>query len=166
LSTVVYRNGVLAADRQVTSDTVILGQVRKIFAAPGCLVGITGAYGDAMAFVAWAKDGFDPKKRPDTTRDVEAVIVKPDGAFVVRGSPNWTEETIGSDFYASGSGSHIAMGALAMGADSVQAVEIACQFDIFSGGGIDVLRLEDIQAPIKRVAKPPVKKPNGSAKKQ
>lgn len=147
MSTVVYRDGILAADRQITGDNMILGKVQKIFVAGDCLVGITGAYSDAVAFVRWAETGFDPKRRPNTERDVEAVVVQRDGSFHVRTSPLWIEEPITTDYYASGSGSHIAIGALAMGADPAKAVQVACEYDIFSGGGIDVLTIKDIPAP-------------------
>lgn len=152
MSTVVYRDGILAADRQITGDNMILGKVQKVFVAGDHLVGITGAYADAMAFVQWASTNFDPKRKPQTERDVEAVVVRRDGSFHVRSSPLWVEEPITTNFYASGSGSHIAIGALAMGADPVKAVQIACEYDIFSGGGIDALTVEDIPRPKRKRA--------------
>jgi hypothetical protein len=54
-------------------------------------------------------------------------------------------------FYASGSGRDLAIGALAMGADAVQAAEIACTYCTECGVGLDVVELKT--APKKRVAK-------------
>lgn len=150
MSTVVYRDGVLAADRQVTDDNRCLGEVRKIFKGKDCLIGTTGAYSDAMAFVKWAEKGFPPKEKPESVRDVEAIVVRRDGSYYVTTAPLWIEEPIGSDFYASGSGSSIAIGALAMGATSVEAVQIAMQYDVYTGKGLDVLTLDDIPKPARR----------------
>ena len=44
--------------------------------------------------------------------------------------------------FAEGSGRDFAYGAMAMGADAVRAVEIANQYDVHCGGGVDVLTFD------------------------
>ena len=46
--------------------------------------------------------------------------------------------------FAFGSGAHFARGAMLAGASAYQAVQIACKCDVFSGGEIGVLKLDDV----------------------
>jgi ATP-dependent HslUV protease subunit HslV len=69
----------------------------------------------------------------------EAVILAPGHPVVYVGSDGlMTQE--GCEFYALGSGSRIAYGALAAGASAEEAVRIAARYDTSTGGEVVVLR--------------------------
>ncbi len=69
--------------------------------------------------------------------DIHMILVPPEGpALMVN---DFGESEICAPFYAIGSGYELAMGAMAMGASAEEAVRVAIQYDIHSGGEITVL---------------------------
>lgn len=67
-------------------------------------------------------------------------VISPDGYIIVWGDHGpWR---VDRPFYALGSGSTVAMGAMQQGASAVEAVEAAIALDIYSGGPIRVLKQE------------------------
>jgi ATP-dependent protease HslVU (ClpYQ) peptidase subunit len=50
-----------------------------------------------------------------------------------------------SEFVAIGSGAAVALGAMAYGATAREAVRIAIEFDVYSGGEIQEVRLDDLR---------------------
>lgn len=70
---------------------------------------------------------------------VTMLMVAPDGSL--RRLTKGGVASFEAPFYADGSGGEYAMGAMAMGANARQAVQVACRFDLASGDGIDTLTL-------------------------
>lgn len=141
MTTIVYRNGVMASDSAVTDSGGMVGETDKVFRVRGHLVGGCGSLGAVLAFVEWFRAGADPDKRPKMDDAFDTLVVTPEGVV------NWYDcELIASEFrapfHAIGSGHKIALGALHMGASARQAVKIACMVDNASGGKIKTLRLK------------------------
>lgn len=135
MTTVAYRGGVMAADSLVTGSEIRRGTTRKIHRLEdGGLVGFAGDLGWHDAIILWMNNGADPDFRPKLPENYRlyGMWVKPTHEVLVF-SQDLNLSFCESDFHAQGSGNEIAIGAMAHGASAFQAVEIACQFDVFSG---------------------------------
>lgn len=139
MTTIAYRDGVLAADSQVTScNNCSAGSARKIGRLPdGSLWAFAGAIQMMEACVAWAaKQEGNPPQLDDGT----FVIFRHDGAVREWWGKGWLQ--VEGDFHAWGSGERPARAAMMAGAGPGRAVEIAAALDSDTGGEITVLRRE------------------------
>jgi len=138
MSVVVWDGKTLAADRQATLNNTKC-QTRKITRLPsGDLLAWVGNSESGLALLKWYLSGADPETWPEVQKgdDWSRLIV------VHKGKVWEYEQTpvkipLHQKFGAWGSGSDLAIGALAMGADAVQAVKIASKFNIYCGLGVD-----------------------------
>lgn len=145
MTTVAYRDGVLAADRRVTGGPSIYYDICKLRRGPcGTLYAMAGATSYALALLDWlmaGQQGPAPTNPPETP--IEVITISPAGEI----NEWYNGLRIGpilcgpGDFLAWGSGRGGALGAMAMGASARQAVEIAARFDCATGGKTDVLEL-------------------------
>jgi hypothetical protein len=149
MTTVVWDGRRLATDRQVHSNGV-RESITKIVTLEKYAGGrdvIGACFGDlvsGLALVDWYKSGADPKQWPQQPAEANdracLVVVNPRVSPLVK--VYFREpfpQVIEDPFMAWGSGREFALGALAMGADAKRAVEVACEFDIYSGRGVDVV---------------------------
>lgn len=140
-------------DRIVSDSQVSLAHkgiwypAAKLIRGPGLVAGASGDGGDCTRFLRWAAGGCKPKDEPkwrDTTSEdqVLAILVKEDGIYAFSvGDPE--PELIDADYFAIGSGGKAARVAMMLGKTPEEAVEIACQVDLWSGGKIQVLTLKE-----------------------
>jgi 20S proteasome alpha/beta subunit len=137
VTTIVYADGVMAADTQITVGATKY-QGTKIFRLKdGSLFG--GA-GDGPV-VNRARDYLEGKRstRPKVDQCV-MLRVMPDGEIRFHAA-TWDYEVLTDRFVAIGSGSEFALGALECGKGAVQAVEIACRRDANSGFPVESISL-------------------------
>lgn len=143
MTTIAYRDGVLAADSLSTRYGNREGTVCKIAKKANLMAGASGSADMCQAFRVWFMTGCkgQPPYMGDPDKSwAEGFIVMPDGAVAVFGpSSQWVNQPYGG-FSAWGSGSDVALGAMAAGATAEQAVAAAIMLDINSGGEITVLR--------------------------
>jgi ATP-dependent protease HslVU (ClpYQ) peptidase subunit len=145
MTTVAYKNGVMAGDRMSREGNVKHARMTKIFRSRGHLVGFSGAADVAMVLLRWFDNGADPAEWPDPHGEdgVEAsmLVVSPAGkvSYYERFPVPLIME---QEFHAIGSGRDFALAVLSMGYDAVKAVEVASELDAFTGGGVDVLMLK------------------------
>ncbi|SFI84433.1 hypothetical protein [Albimonas pacifica] len=139
MTTIAYRDGVMVADTGCWDGDTYVGEVVKaIRTSAGALVGVSGSAADAGRVFAWAEGGADGPL--EIKNGTEALLVSPEGAisFIeTEGRP----VPIKTEFAATGSGTTIAIGAMAAGASAERAVEIAAQRDAHTRGPFTVLRL-------------------------
>lgn len=143
MTVIVYHKGSLAADRQSSCGGRKVATT-KIVRRDGMLLGGSGDHASMAEMTSWVERGADPDKFPAcqlTDRWSRLLRVLPDGRLLVyeQGPQPLVFDT---DTFATGSGGDLAIGAIAMGADIVQAVRIACLYDTGCGMGIDVLRTD------------------------
>lgn len=137
MTTLAYRNGVIAADSLATSAGYRDGLVIKIRKIGPLLVGGVGTSAVCERFVDWVRKGMTGDS-PWTGTDLgNSMIVTPDDTILVFGQ-NGPWRTRG-DFYAMGSGELLALGAMAHGASAAEAVAAAIRFDVHSGGPVRTL---------------------------
>jgi hypothetical protein len=148
---IVYRDGVLAADTRVLDCWTSAGNSIKIAKRGPLLAGATGEssitrvfldWFRSEAFLEWLKIGGGPycdMMIPGRDKETTGFVVLPDDSLLrfENGNPPYR---VRSPFYAFGSGSWVALGALDRGATAVEAVEVAGRWDIGTGPVGMVLR--------------------------
>jgi hypothetical protein len=165
MTTIAYRDGILAADSRLTVDSGSGARkhfCRKLFRkritegkkAYDVVIATAGESSPGMVFVDWYGSG---KPVPDLFLhiggDFTCLVLTPKGLFeydlYCRG------ELIEEEFYAVGSGSMAAIAAMHCGKSALEAVRIASRIDPFTGGRIVT---ESISKPeVKRVSKKAVR---------
>jgi len=129
MTTIVYRDGVMAADTAVFDRGVYVGQAIKIFrSVNGTLGGVAGCFGDSSAFGVWFKNGFDEETPDFKDADSEGLIVHKNGDAEWVGKDK-KRFPIQAEYHTIGSGFLVAMGALHIGASALRAVEVAADLD-------------------------------------
>lgn len=107
--------------------------MQKIHRVGGGLVGFAGSIAYGLAIVEWLKDGADDDRYPKE-KDGTVIIVDSRGRISALESESKTVCRIRDKFVAIGSGSAIALGAMAAGATAYEAVKIAGRFDAYTRG--------------------------------
>jgi hypothetical protein len=141
MTTIAYRNGVMAADSAIFDRGCHVGECVKIFRAPsGIIGGAAGCLGDLCALRDWILGDCDGKPPEFGDEDSEGLVVHPTGVVEWIG-PKQKRIEHRSEFHVIGSGFRIAMGAMHMGATAFQAVEIAAKLDSYTRGPITTIGL-------------------------
>lgn len=139
MTTIVYRDGVLAADTQVNGcNNCPVGSLTKVGATPdGYWWAFTGQAQQQAAAAEWAQKRIDD---PPKTEEGCLILITPEGAVREWWGNGWLQ--CEAAFFAWGSGERMARAAMMAGADPHRAVEIASALDTDTGGEITVLRWE------------------------
>jgi 20S proteasome alpha/beta subunit len=141
MTTIAYKDGVLAADRRIDGWQ----SISKIFKLKnGAYVAGAGNFDDIIEAVAWL-DG-NPRKtdRPELpANENDILLIDGSGAYWLT-DPFLKPVKILEPFYSVGSGSKYALGAMASGMTAIEAVGIAMKFDPNSGGGIDSVTITSL----------------------
>lgn len=145
MTTIVFRDGVLAADQCITHHDVTVGHRRKIAEVQtpgGDLLGWIACSGwpsDSITIAKWLTKWPEIGEAPKRVQDGDTsgvFLMKSGDVWIIAGGAPFQMEM---DFHATGTGFEIAMGALAMGATAEKAVEIASKYDQSTGGGVDTV---------------------------
>lgn len=149
MTIIVWDGKTLAADKQATDDGVkrTVTKIRRVKSGPtkGCLIAGSGPCGQANALMDWFEDGADPELFPkyqDSDQLAAILTVITPEKKILRYEYCVTPIVFEDEQYCTGSGREIAYGALALGADAVTAVSVACEYLIDCGMGIDKLTLK------------------------
>ena len=149
MTTIVYRDGVLAADDKAWSQGWIMpGTVRKILKTEdGRLLGGLGPLTNCARYIAWLKDvARDEAKRPIIDNDSCIIEVRGYEIIVIHDSGG-IGEIEALPYKAFGSGRPVALGALYMGASAFDAVLAAIAHDDSTNGGVESISLNPTQGP-------------------
>lgn len=140
MTTIAYRDGVMAADSQTTMQGGRRANVLKVFKINGFLVGVAGSACMAMNllddFTVYAKGKIPPRimelKPASNNEWAFMLVVTPKGhAYKYEnGGRPWR---LYGKYHSIGCGSDYAMAAMEMGADAIKAVMVAAKFDINTG---------------------------------
>lgn len=142
MSVIVWDGTTLAADTQCTHQNM-KRTMSKIFRHGDKLVAGVGDVRSVSAVRSWLDAGMDPAKFPVLGDDDSSTVwvISKDGLLQFERSPH--PLVFADTKLADGSGRDYAMGAMAMGANAIKAVEVACQFDVYCGGEVEWMRLDD-----------------------
>jgi len=157
MTTIAYKDGTIACDSCWTyMETQVVSASKITRLSSGGLLGQAGD-NDGREMVTFLDKIKSPKQLPTRSALMElgisfvGVLVLPRGhAFMVasRENPKDFDDECGiwecnRGFIATGSGSDIALGAMAAGKSAADAVKIACKFDINSRLPVHVLKLRN-----------------------
>ena len=140
MTIIAYRNGIMACDScwaSISTGLIDSLQTKISRLEGGVLYGAAGDADDRVVVETFNKIKR-PKQIPSVQKlkkmeaDVDALLVFPSGDIysVLTGEKNAECMRIAREFHATGSGHQLALGAMAMGATAVQAVEVACKYNI------------------------------------
>lgn len=156
MTTIAYKNGVIASDSRVTVESEAGGarnfDTKKLFRKTvqidgkptDVILATAGESAPGSLFVdAWGTGKSLTEIRELFTyseADFTILVVSPTGLFEV---DKWcVMEPVYEPFYAIGSGAKLAMGAMEAGASAARAVEIACKRDPYTAPPIVTMRLK------------------------
>lgn len=151
MTTIAYRDGVIAGDGRETSweqgesTFIIRDDCVKVVRLPdGRLFGGSRTSEDIARLLDALIAACEPESRnrwPNPSLDdINAIVVDTDGTIHVYEGTRW--EKVDMPYYAVGSGARAAFPAMFAGADAKKAVEAGIRFDPFSGGKITTLKLK------------------------
>jgi len=142
MTTIAYKDGVLAADRLCDSYPGKFEAQKILLLKSGGVLAGAGDRADIEKFYRWYDAGQPEGKEPKLTDGSMAILIAELGQPLLYANESMFPIVMDTvDFYAIGSGSNYAIGAMAMGADAIQAVRVACQHEIYSGGAIQFIRV-------------------------
>ena len=150
MTTLAYRDGVMATDTGALFGGMKYRQENKIIRRKNALIGIVGNYIDGLVFADWWEAGADRSNLP-VFREYGADKVGPDFEVLVAepGKVTWWAQHFQPDliavpFWAIGSGNKAAMAVMHMGADPAEAIRITILVDYYTNGDVQVESVEDI----------------------
>lgn len=155
MTTVVWKKpGVLACDKMATMDGNRYRGTQKLQVTKTHAYVVVGCLGYGLKMIKWI-EGTREDDSPLLDHDETAVVAMnlKTGRCSVWEAPG-VEIPVEDNLFATGSGGHIALGALAMGASAEEAVRAAAAWDDGTGFGVQVVASE-------RALKPPRRKQAG-----
>lgn len=148
MTTVAYRDGIMAADSCVTYGAIIMPcNITKVTKfANGSIFAYSGTIelGELLkrelARCIHEQDGILPDCDIDRQDNAfSAAIVQPDGEVLFHEGRTWIQMDV--PYFALGSGKDYAYAAMYLGASAEQAVKCACTLDLNSGGKIKKVKI-------------------------
>jgi ATP-dependent protease HslVU (ClpYQ) peptidase subunit len=139
MTTIVYKDGVLAADTLITEGNRKLpgAAIKAVRLPDGHLFAYCGSVADGETCLhALLQDEDLPPMKHTTAILIDHKAKRP---YTYEGRGGWLKQSV--KWGAWGSGSDYAYGALEMGATAVQAVKVAIKYDAGSRGPIRTLKL-------------------------
>lgn len=144
MTIIAYKDGILAADDAFVQEDMMWGTAEKIWKRnDGTLIGAHGEAGWCEKFKDWVlggEEGDAPEAEKDGPGYSCGLIVRNDGRVEIH-APTGVLPFSG-EYYAMGSGSALALGAMASGKSAAEAVGVAIQHCCWCGGGTTVLTHE------------------------
>lgn len=136
MTTIAYRDGILAADsRGMASGWIRPNPARKLRRVESVygdwIVGICGEYARLEPFIKWLAAGPDRGTMPDMDSSTAIVLGRDGGLTVYEDGGHFSLDPAG--YHAWGTGWPPAVAALHMGATAERAVEIAALVDNCTG---------------------------------
>ncbi len=143
MTTIAYKNGVMAADTLAVKGNHKHAGAVKLFTVEKCLVGFAGDMCDIPVLLDWLEgqaleypnlDWRTPKDFPEDM-DTSVLIVSFNKGIQVL-EHGGCLVPIAGDMHAIGTGSQFAIGAMAHGASAAKAVSVTSTLDAYTGGGV------------------------------
>jgi len=149
MSIIAYDGRYIAADRQSTQYDMSR-PTTKLFLHGACVLGVVGDYALALLLRQWFAQGANEDKWPEAATKDDGVntclvVANRQGLGTYREHPILVP--LETEHWAFGCGAEIAMGAMGMGADARQAVEVASKYSVFCGEGMDWYDLQALPEP-------------------
>jgi ATP-dependent protease HslVU (ClpYQ) peptidase subunit len=139
MTTVAYKDGIMASDSQVTDNGVKDFHTNKLLRLDdGTLVGYCGNYLDLVSLKEKIEGALSKKVSKKDLQGITFMVVTKHTLSTLQGGGLINMDT---QPYAIGSGALYARAAMKAGASAEDAVRVAIEMDIYSGGEIHTLKL-------------------------
>lgn len=158
MTTIAYRDGILACDSEETHEDDKSGEVsfyhtdkiyrrkckysadgsKKLAKSYDALIGTRGEIGPSLIAVDWWGTGEEePDDRMYSESQFDILVLQPDGLWTMdQYFRPWKINIDEEGYFAVGSGMKAALGAMYMGATAIEAIAAAIQCDPGTGGAI------------------------------
>lgn len=139
MTTIAFKDGWLAADTRVSENDIIAGQMTKIVTLPtGEMMAGCGTVSTIHECFDWflRKPRSAKSQLPSLYEDTSIIIIDAQGR-VAEHTASGIVAKIHAPFLAWGTGKDFALGAMAAGKSAAAAIEIACQFDVYSAAPVE-----------------------------
>jgi ATP-dependent protease HslVU (ClpYQ) peptidase subunit len=151
MTTIAYRDGIIASDSRATWDDWSQSRCIKLYRAKSkvdpvkgdVIVATAGHSAASLLFLDWMEIGGEPRlheRGVDENTEFECLVVHKSGVWVA--DRLCRLEKLEEDFWAAGSGRQAALGAMHAGKGAMDAVRIATRIDPFSGGRVVSMSLD------------------------
>ena len=140
MTTITYRNGIIAADSGVWVEDTLSHKTKKLYRLKdGSVAGFCGALTEALALIEWLNGDKDVKVN---WSQATILVIKPTGRMLMYDAekPVVLRKT---PYVAIGSGTSIALGAFHHGATAIEAVQAAIAHDAKSIGPVSSLKVNE-----------------------
>lgn len=142
MTTIAWDGNTLAADKQTSIDGSATTTTKIVTRNIGYF-GFSGDYDRAQEIIDWVDEvGTDrefPKLPEDSDYHATVLLITVEDGVVYEYRNSKYPLVIENEFYAIGSGAPYAMAAMHCNKTAEEAVKIANIYDIYSGGGVDVI---------------------------
>lgn len=141
MTTIAYRDGVIAADTGLTlgSSRTICTVTKIARNSKGDLVGVCGGATFGGQFLTWFVNGEELSKRPSFEKDEDrTIVIRRNGEIEIHEVGGFYPIPK-APYFAIGAGRHEALGAMFVGADAETAVRAAMAHDPSTFGEVMVL---------------------------
>lgn len=134
MTTIATDGRMMVADGLSTSSGIVISEcaVKMHQLEDGRVFGGCGYYHEVMSVVRWLEAG-EPDERPTVDQDFMGLLLSDDGAELIEHGMARQRCVMP---VAIGSGRDIAIGAMMAGKGPIEAVKLACERDVYSGGQI------------------------------
>jgi ATP-dependent protease HslVU (ClpYQ) peptidase subunit len=132
----------LAADKMACSAGYGYTVTKVHRLRDGGIAAFAGDGDGAMALLAWLNAAQNPAAYPEAQKDndTSALVIRPDGSVWSYGKTPYPQR-IECERYGMGHGRDFALAAMHCGKSAREAVDLACQLDVYCGNGVDTLEL-------------------------
>ena len=154
MTTIAYKDGIIAADTQLNVDSVKVLSADKIVILnkDTILAGAGETWAIAVAERFFRQEDWETKldakpeiaKEKDDDNPLDAILIYKGQAFLV--DRFLSPELLKHPYFAVGSGWKFAMAGMHQGMSAVAAVEFASEFDVYTNNKIRWLNVEEFQA--------------------
>lgn len=159
MTTIAFKDGVMACDSQITRGDECLFGVSKVatFRDRAYLAGICGSAYDFILIEGLLHQNIDGLLEPtefhrnwEPMPDSDSTILLVDnvGALWNIRARDGAAILLPNPIDAIGSGGEYALGAMAAGASAFEAVQIACRYNVYSGGPVRAFKHHNIMVEV------------------
>ena len=142
MSVIAWDGKSLAVDKQGTCGDMRLTVKKARMLKNDVVLAWAGDQEQGLVLARWYMDGADISEWPEFQKEEQwTQLIIADGNTICYYETEPEIQRVNDSFMAWGSGRELAMGALAMGANAEQAVNIAIKFNVHCGIGCDVFKL-------------------------
>lgn len=164
MTTIAYKNGVLAADSLINYGTFSNGEINKIHVVSipeddgkrvrRAMMAVSGAVWVIEPLIEWIECGATQDEIPHcllvAANEFSCIMIDDEG--IVWEFNNGFFLKCGVQYHSIGSGQMFALGAMAAGIEAPEAVAAAMKHDKATGGAITVCTVADLQSEVRKAA--------------